>query len=139
MSSAPVSPYLARRRLVATALVVVAAVGAGVLLRGRLTAPPAGVPESAPTDQRPAANVSGAPGELATAVDVRTPAPTEPPAETPAPGEGRGTAPEPTAEAPLTTEAPATAEVPATAETPVMAEPPVTAEAPLTTEVPATA
>ena len=96
------SPQWARGRLVATALVVVAAVGAGVLLRGRLTTPPAEAPALAPTDQHPAAETSAAPAEPAIPVEVRT---AEPLAESPASDALRGTtAPEPTADGTSATE-----------------------------------
>ena len=122
------SSQLPGRRLVATALVVVAAVGAGVLLRGRMTTPRAEPPASAPTDQRPAAEVSGAPGEPATPVEVRTPtaaepAPTaEPLAEVTAPGLPRGRLPEPTAEPIPTTEVPLPTAVPPEVVAPVAPE-----------------
>ena len=115
MSPARVLPHLAGRRLVATALVVVAAIGAGVLLRGRLTTPPAGAPASAPTDQRPATDMSGAPGEAEVPVTAEVPI---------------------TAEVPVSAEVPHATEAPVTAEVPQATEVPVTAEATPPTVVP---
>src|SRR5947209_10497173 len=115
------SPERARGRLVATALVVVAAVGAGVLLRGRLTTPPAEAPASAPTDQHPGAETSAAPAEPAIPVEVRT---AEPLAESPASDALRGTtATEPAADGTSATEVASPTAVPPDVDAAAVPEP----------------